>query len=216
MKNILPSLLFSFFSVIVLAQSPSIGGTTIVPQAPTTGDDILIITEVTTSNYGNKVSSSQHVSTNPAVVTLKSCYYNGLLTAQRTYIDTFAIGKIAAGNYQVRFTAQMTPSNNICIPHDSNVVVVNMTVISPTGTEAHRRTALSIYPNPAAGMLYLKSEINIVAVRIYSATGRFLGEQFPDRSGAIDVAALPAGLYIVRLKTDSGERSATFIKGAAD
>lgn len=68
--------------------------------------------------------------------------------------------------------------------------------------------ALSVYPNPAQGLLYVQGRVDAEAhVRIFSADGRMCLQTQLDDSG-IDVSALTPGLYMLRI----GNRVSKFRK----
>jgi len=60
-----------------------------------------------------------------------------------------------------------------------------------------------IYPNPAKDEFYIKSELEIKKVEVYSITGALL---LSDNyySGKISIAALAKGIYFVKVHTDKG------------
>ena len=72
---------------------------------------------------------------------------------------------------------------------------------------------VSVYPNPATDRLYYVSEGDVKEVQIFDMTGRMVktaavagGEM------SIDIAALPAGVYMLRVVGEKNVGSQTFIK----
>ena len=61
-------------------------------------------------------------------------------------------------------------------------------------------TEESIFPNPAADMLYFNFDVKSdVTLQIFSTTGQLVREENLSSDGAIDVSDLNEGLYIVKI-----------------
>lgn len=66
---------------------------------------------------------------------------------------------------------------------------------------------ISLYPNPTNGVLNITSEKLISTITIYDATGRrILTEQTFGYSETLDLTGLSAGVYLVELEVELGER----------
>jgi hypothetical protein len=64
---------------------------------------------------------------------------------------------------------------------------------------------MEIYPNPASENFRLSSEKQIEKVEMFNSTGQLIvAQRIDSRAGFINVADLPAGLYIVRIYTSAG------------
>ncbi|GEN74711.1 T9SS-dependent choice-of-anchor J family protein [Chryseobacterium hagamense] len=70
--------------------------------------------------------------------------------------------------------------------------------------------AVSIYPNPAADYLSIKSEEKINAVEIYDIAGKKIPVSI--ENNRIDVRKLNEGTYLINLETRAGRISEKFIK----
>ncbi len=70
---------------------------------------------------------------------------------------------------------------------------------------------LKIYPNPVQNTLYIQSFSTIEQVSIYDISGRIL-QQLPSSSQSIDVSGLAKGIYLVKVKTESGETIRKIVK----
>jgi len=62
-------------------------------------------------------------------------------------------------------------------------------------------TKFKIYPNPTDGEIFIKSELQIKKVEIYSSTGALLLSD-NNFNGKISVSKLLKGVYIVKIYTD--------------
>ena len=72
-----------------------------------------------------------------------------------------------------------------------------------TAIETVKSGKINIYPNPAESEIFIKSEIPVRRVEIYSLTGSLLllEEKFNEK---ISVSALPKGIHLIKVYTDNG------------
>ncbi|MCY4419334.1 MAG: T9SS type A sorting domain-containing protein, partial [Cytophagales bacterium] len=62
-------------------------------------------------------------------------------------------------------------------------------------------SSLILYPNPSSGVVYISGSSLGEVLRVYTASGKFLGDYLLDLPGAgVDLSALDAGLYILEHK----------------
>ena len=73
------------------------------------------------------------------------------------------------------------------------------------------RSKISIYPNPAAEFLNIRTDDKIKSVRIYSATGNLVKTENGHLS-ILNIASLPKGNYMVTIETDKGSETKKIIK----
>jgi hypothetical protein len=75
---------------------------------------------------------------------------------------------------------------------------------------------ISLYPNPASGTLFVNYEVTAVSAswEIIDLTGRIVdtGLMGAGNSAALDVSALPAGLYLLRITDGKTSSTARFTK----
>jgi hypothetical protein len=79
------------------------------------------------------------------------------------------------------------------------VEVTNLTSVSTVDIS---ESALTLYPNPTAGLVQLTGS-SVDRVEVFDVQGQQLATQRPANQ-AIDLSALPAGLYLLRLHTPEG------------
>ncbi len=97
-----------------------------------------------------------------------------------------------------------TPNQLLC----SDVPVWNGQISTGISETPSYSNALKLYPNPASDLLYVDSDSeNIGEIDITDITGRTV-KSFPKYSNNLNVADMPAGIYILR--TDRG--IARFVK----
>jgi hypothetical protein len=69
--------------------------------------------------------------------------------------------------------------------------------------QTHHNTLVSLYPNPTNGGLNIQTTLDINRVEIYNSLGqRITSRRF---SQTIDLAAIPSGVYVVRLTDSNGK-----------
>jgi hypothetical protein len=81
--------------------------------------------------------------------------------------------------------------------------------IHPTGIAAVGHSRLNIYPNPATGTLYINNPetLLLASATVYNASGKEV-LYLTEVKDALDIQMLPAGNYVLSIKTQSGERIA--------
>ncbi|HMI06196.1 MAG TPA: T9SS type A sorting domain-containing protein [Flavobacterium sp.] len=84
----------------------------------------------------------------------------------------------------------------------SNIAVfLNCTMLS---TDAFTNSQISFYPNPTAGIVYIRdtSDGAVYTATIFDLQGRKISENKIE-SGAIDISALPSGMYFMQYRSHS-------------
>lgn len=75
-----------------------------------------------------------------------------------------------------------------------------------------------LYPNPANSAFYIEftSDLNSngnLTVEIYSLSGEYISSQLIGEHQPVNIASLPVGLYLVKIRTDTGfEINKTLVK----
>jgi hypothetical protein len=80
---------------------------------------------------------------------------------------------------------------------------------------ANKSTVLSynIYPNPAADMLMVESDINVNRYELYNLAGTMIQSKWIDaQTFSVDVRKLPAGAYLLKLTSDGMVQTQRFVK----
>lgn len=191
------------------AQNPVIGTTTVIPQNPTINDFIKIVTKVTTPNQGVMVDTSHTVT--GLQIKIKGCYSNGMLPATQTYVDTFMIGQLPAGTYQILQKAYLTSAQQWCNATDSSFVTSTLMVSGFTGmNENKENTSFNIYPNPVSEALFLGHQSGQAS--IFSVSGALVKQVMLMPGTAVNIYDLPEGLYFIRIKDQENSFPAKFVK----
>ncbi|KXH84461.1 T9SS type A sorting domain-containing protein [Chryseobacterium kwangjuense] len=113
--------------------------------------------------------------------------------------------------------AESIDMNQLRFVHDNtegtayidNVKVYNEAQLSSLDKTLNKNT-VNIYPNPAVDFISVTASGKIKSSEIYDSAGRKV--QIGLESDKIEVAKLPAGLYLINIKTENGSFSRKFIK----
>lgn len=75
---------------------------------------------------------------------------------------------------------------------------------------AMNQNKVSLYPNPTSDFIKISSSDKIKSIEIYGAAGK----KAPSRleNSGVDVRNLPAGIYLINIRTENGNFSEKFIK----
>ena len=89
---------------------------------------------------------------------------------------------------------------------------VNGEVVT-AGVNDFSATSISIYPNPTAKFINIKSGAKIESVVVYNLAGQELMKASPKgKNSAFDVSSLPSGTYIIKAVVDGKVQTQKFIK----
>lgn len=218
MKKILVILSLTFnFCWSQTQNLPYISSATVIPQSPTSSDIIKIVTKVTTPNQGIVVDQGTFaVSQNPMEITIRGCYWNGMLTATQDYIDTLVVGQLLAGTYAIKQKAYLSSTQQHCSATDSNMVITSITVANgplPTGLgKVQNNGSISIFPNPVKDKFYFKNSSGNTTVEIYSGNGSLLKKEELGLSSEVVVSDLVDGLYFIRLSSKDKSETIKIVK----
>lgn len=197
-------------SLILKAQQPFIGTTTVIPQNPTPSDFIKIVTNITTPNQSFAVDVSFTVTGNQ--IRLKNCYSQGMLPATQNFIDTFMIGYLPVGNYQIIHKAYLSSAGQWCNAVDSNFASSPLVVSGSTGIQEHKQNgSLRVYPNPASDVLSI-SGISSGDVFIFSGSGALVKKMSVDADARVNINGLADGLYFIRIRDQEKIQNIKFVK----
>lgn len=117
-------------------------------------------------------------------------YLNGAVI---TGAATDTLRPAQSGNYTVKVT-----DNNGCSNTSS---MFNFTYVG-IGSPGHTGEALTLYPNPTTGMVYLQTTADVMGTDVYAMDGRCV-LRF-GRTTKLDVSGLPEGIYTLRLYGKDG------------
>ncbi|NOQ70465.1 MAG: S8 family serine peptidase [Crocinitomix sp.] len=84
--------------------------------------------------------------------------------------------------------------------------------IGPQLTILENELELSIYPNPANQELFIKSNVEIEQINIYSNDGKLVLNETNYNANPLNIAFLSSGIYIIQVETADGIINKKFVK----
>ena len=95
-------------------------------------------------------------------------------------------------------------ANNGC----EGSAVISLSVICAGITQNDLSARITLYPNPASTALRLSAtDVELASATVYSSNGALVGVYLINEESNISVAHLPAGLYLITIKTVNGEQA---------
>lgn len=190
MKNF--TLIFTLFYCTAHAQW--IGTPTIIPQSPTPADSVQVIIQTMTPYLGQKLQRSASVNKTGAVI-INICNYSGMPAAIQYYTDTFQLGQLPGGTYSMQINYSISGSSSSCAVMSETTSAHQFTVAAVTGLRNQYRSDLTVYPNPAADVLFIGSARTDIGM--FDLTGRLV-MTIPRNTQQVNVKHLPEGVYFLR------------------
>ncbi len=221
MKNVFLTVIFAFSCAYGYAQTgvccPYVGDVVIIPAVPTSTDNIRVATATTTPNLGSKISY-QHVIIGDTIF-ITGCYFSGFFTALQLFQDTANIGRLANGNYVVKYVAIQSYNADSCLSNASrNTQTLNKSfrVQNRVGTSEINKTIenqlFSVYPNPTNDVLRIQTEQPNAHYQLFNIIGQMVAEQFFDNATSIVMTALPRGEYLLKVSANGQAATKKIVK----
>lgn len=113
------------------------------------------------------------------------------------------VNELAEGNYQFGVEAVDNYGN-------VNRSSINVDVVYPVGIEPALTQEFKIFPNPATSVLNIVTAGAIQNVQVISITGAVMMNM--NNVDQIDLSGLKAGLYMIKVSTESDVYSTTFVR----
>lgn len=117
----------------------------------------------------------------------------------------------ASGVASINSSGLLTPTGNgsvwvIATANDGAGATdsVEITISNQTiGLSDQLTRAFTVYPNPTTGRITLESDLQVEQLSIFQTSGRLVMTQTRDLD-AVDLSALPAGVYILQITSEGG------------
>ena len=135
-------------------------------------------------------------------------YKNDTLLSNVSNEDSLLI--TASGKYECKV---VDPNSNCPFDTTSSVLEYNCGVGIENNNDYAQNLFWSIFPNPASETIAIKFTKNSIQeqIQIYDAIGHLVKEQEASELAIINISALPAGVYLIRLKNNN-QPALKFIK----
>ena len=196
---------FLAFAFGSFGQSPYIVSIEILPQYPTTNDEVFLATHVETGNLGQYAGSVVGVS--GSVVTVESCYNVGWSTQPQTYFDTISIGYLNIGTYNLNYTCS-TSSDGVNCDQGSNNRDTSFIVQKFVSIDENAPITVDIYPNPTKMDAFrIKSPTQIKSIELINHQGCTVPFECTrqNENYSIQLKSTSKGSYLILLTFETGE-----------
>jgi len=181
---------------------PYINSVRIQPENPIEGEEIKVITNITTPSLGKEISTSFYWQNDTVFIT--GCWWNGIFTSPKGFMNSFNIGKLNSGNFVIHFTAFEDSGVDSCGAGRFQIRVMNFTV-GIIGTQInHYKTSYTLYPNPFRSEFFLTTT-NIDNIKILDHCGRILEsiEVNGEEKTVLNPSNLKCGSYYIHLSKEN-------------
>ena len=158
------------------------------------GMGILTITKAPLSITANDAVRNQGEA-NPIFTLSYSGFKNGedeSILSQLPTISCSATEASPAGFYDIVLSGGLNGN------YEYQLTNGQLEVVAPNNVEQVSASGIALYPNPAKQNLYIKSHVPVEKVEAYNALGACVLIK-NNVTGALDVSALPAGIYLFRI-----------------
>ena len=176
----------------------------IVPVNPTVADSVMLIADLQFSSSACLLDSKSH-SVNGNSIVASTHYCIGIAAAICNTIDTFHLGKLNPGNYNVGLSLSSggapVPCSPGIVPDDFDTL--SFSVQTGLGLKEQKAPIFNVYPNPfeesfTIDLPHLNS--SDYTIEVFNLLGAKLVEQ--TSSGGridIDLGDVDAGIYFVKV-----------------
>ncbi len=214
-----PSLfhLFAFTALVMIIVSTSskaqyFDTLEIIPASPTIHDSVFLRRVVTIPTRGFKYGDTLYIVGN--TVYSSGCFGYGFQPAFETFVDTFELGKLSAGNYLIDGTVYYSFNQSSCIPLDTGYQTLAFSVINDIGLPEinnGNKINVELYPNPSSShqQITLYTQIPIpVQINLHSVSGKKVMEVYNGQSVQgqqefeVDLANLASGVYVYQIQIE--------------
>ena len=122
---------------------------------------------------------------------------------------------LKAGHYNVSFYANGYIHKTISVDvSDNSPLRLDVQLVQGYDPEIVLESnddAFSLYPNPVADKLFIGSDRNLSAIEVYNVSGKLVLSK-KNTAGFVDVSALKAGQYIIKVYSDAKVAQSKFVK----
>lgn len=184
------------------------------PSNPTTIDSVFLIADLQFNSSGCDLDTKSHQINGTSIVA-STHHCVGIATAICNTTDTFALGILNAGSYNVILNLTSGGSPAPCTPGiiADDIDTLSFTVTPSLGLEDNVLPSFGVYPNPAKDFITLSDAYQQVvkSLKIFTLTGALVFESNTPKE-RIDVSKLPPGVYYIELYHNKGILTENFIK----
>jgi hypothetical protein len=125
---------------------------------------------------------------------------DGLLSGENI---TYRLYRPENGSYfDIQFSYDENYQNGDSFQPDG-ISVVSEIKLSPLGLPGFEQSAINLFPNPTTGLLQITGIEGDYSVEVFNVVQELVHTTNLTGNGQIDLTALPKGVYMVKIKTNS-------------
>ncbi|CAM3400032.1 T9SS type A sorting domain-containing protein [Flavobacterium longum] len=170
---------------------------------------------VNNGNCDSAVSDETTVTVNEAP-NAEVTQSGGIVTATQsdaTYTWYTCGGEVIAGETGQAFIPTVTGDYYVVVSNGNCTVTSDCISVTELGTGEFGRDLFMIYPNPVNDVLHIDYTTVLMQVEVYSITGqRLISKNGNATSAQIDMSALPAGMFLVKVTAENASQTFKVIK----
>ncbi len=176
-------------------------GVNIIPTMPVDTTDIYAEVGVELPALGFLLSDAVNIS--GSNVSINLCYYADSIPNTNSTLDTFALGSLAAGQYNLTVHAVQSDDPTACNGIDTATFTTSFTVDSAdNGMHVNQveQAKWRVYPNPSSDQLTIVDAPFLSDIQLIDLNGKVIWQRKSDGNPInINVQNLPSGIYILNV-----------------
>lgn len=185
---------------------PVLNSIFVTPDSVLRGDTVQIILD--SEDSGSGLAAIQIDIVNPfgnQLIEISSSDPGSIYSEDGTYTFDVAIPDTAVtGTWHISAFRMIDSSGNILCKHADDFELTSFLVYSKMVHIKDYHHQIGIYPNPGSGIFNIRGFRGIRSIMVMDLTGRIVFETAEPSNGIINLSGQPAGLYIVRVVSESG------------
>ena len=191
------------FGKQVFGQLPAIDSLKMIPQNPTSADEIKIICYATFPS-GSCDMDNHFVTIQGNQITLNLEYSPGAATYICNDVDTVSLGNLDAGDYELDVNLIIMPMDTIEDQDTLYFSIGNLLGIN----EHPNNFDVTVHPNPFNKELRIQTDAIIEKVELNSISGQKVSKEiYLAYDKKIDLSDIKDGIYLLTLTDDKGNKS---------
>ena len=180
----------------------------IVPENPTTADELFLVTHL--SAFGQYNPPDVVVENNGTTINVAICFYKGgyVPIEETHYYDTISLGFVNTGSYNLNYSLSSTFSEQGCTENDvEESEDFSFFVDRYLSTKELTSSTITLFPNPTNGKVKIKSDQTIDDLEIYDISGRkikrFNFNSTNTKKYQIDISNFRNGVYLFVIQNEN-------------
>lgn len=193
----------------------------IVPENPTTADELFLVTHL--SAFGQYNPPDVVVENNGTTINVAICFYKGgyVPIEETHYYDTISLGFVNTGSYNLNYSLSSTFSEQGCTESDAEESKdFSFFVDRYLSLNELTNSTLSLFPNPVTNTLNftLNDNSSFITMEILDVTGekvktvKYINQENGTYNNSIDISDLKNGLYFFKFSNDKQQITRKIIK----